>query len=63
VIASGGVGRPEHVREAIAYGKADAVAVAHVLHFHKFTMREIKRHLEDSGLPVRGAPDPLPRAS
>ncbi len=63
VIASGGAGHPGHVGDAITKGHADAVAVAHVLHFNKFTMTDIKNHLRSSGLPVREAPEPLERAS
>jgi imidazole glycerol phosphate synthase subunit HisF len=51
------------VGDAITRGKADAVAVAHILHFNKFTMTDIKNHLRSSGLPVREAPAPLERAS
>ena len=63
VIASGGAGHPGHVGDAITKGQADAVAVAHILHFNKFTMTDIKNHLRSSGLPVREAPEPLERAS
>jgi cyclase len=63
VIASGGAGHPGHVGDAITKGHADAVAVAHVLHFNKFTMTDIKNHLRSSGLPVRETPEPLERAS
>ena len=41
VIASGGCGSVEHVREARNAG-ADAVAVAHCLHYGKFTAREAR---------------------
>ncbi len=63
VIASGGAGRPGHVGDVIISGHADAVAIAHVLHFNKFTMNDIKSHLLSSGIPVRQAPQPLERAS
>jgi cyclase len=63
VIASGGAGHPGHIGDAITKGRADAVAIAHILHFNKFTMVDIKNHLRSSGLPVREAPVPLDRAS
>ena len=63
VIASGGAGHPGHVGDAIAKGRADAVAIAHILHFNEFTMADVKNHLRSSGLPVREAPEPLERAS
>lgn len=34
VIASGGAGRVEHVREVIEVGKADAVSIGSMLHYH-----------------------------
>lgn len=37
VIAAGGAGRVAHVREAIDEGRADAVCVASLLHYHYFT--------------------------
>jgi len=63
VIASGGAGRPGQIGDVIITGRADAVAVAHILHFNKFTMNDIKSHLLSSGIPVRQAPQPLERAS
>src|SRR5207302_2197255 len=42
VIASGGAGHPGHIGDAIAKGRADAVALAHILHFNKFTMTDVK---------------------
>jgi cyclase len=53
VIACGGVGTPEHARQAIVEGGADAVAVASVLHYGRHTIGEIKAHLAQSGVPVR----------
>jgi cyclase len=52
VIACGGVGAPEHARQAIEAG-ADAVAVASVLHYGKHTVGEIKAHLAQCHIPVR----------
>jgi imidazole glycerol-phosphate synthase subunit HisF len=53
VIACGGVGTPEHARQAIVEGGADAVAVASVLHYGRHTIGEIKAHLAQGGVPVR----------
>jgi cyclase len=49
VIASGGIGTCEHVVEA-ARADADAVAMAHVLHYRKLGVEEIRSHAADSGL-------------
>jgi len=53
VIASGGAGELEHLYEAIVAGRADAVLVASIAHFGKFTIRQMKQYLADRGVPVR----------
>ena len=53
VIASGGAGELEHLYEAIAEGKADAVLVASIAHYGKFTIRQMKEYLAGRGVPVR----------
>ena len=55
VIASGGAGRPEHVRDAIARAGADAALVAGILHDGVTTVRAIKDIMRAGGLPVREA--------
>jgi len=52
VIASGGAGTLEHLYEAIADGKADAVLVASVFHFGIHTIAEAKEFLTSKGIPV-----------
>ena len=53
VIASGGAGTLEHLREAIVDGHADAVLVASIAHYGTFTIRQMKEYLAKHGLPVR----------
>jgi cyclase len=53
VIASGGVGRLEHLREGVVEGRADAVLVASLFHFGQHTVPEAKRYLAEQGVPVR----------
>ena len=53
VIASGGAGELEHLSEAILEGHADAVLVASIAHFGKFTIRQMKEHLASKGIEVR----------
>ncbi|RKH00101.1 imidazole glycerol phosphate synthase subunit HisF [Corallococcus praedator] len=53
VIASGGAGRAEHVREALTLGGADAALVAGILHDGLTTVGALKSLLRDSGLPIR----------
>ena len=45
VTACGGAGCVEHIREVLGEGKADAVAMASVLHFGKLTFGEIRKAL------------------
>ena len=56
VIASGGVGRLEHLREGLVEGRADAALVATLFHFGQHTVSEAKRYLHARGVPVRLAP-------
>jgi len=53
VIASGGAGTLEHLYEAITEGHADAVLVASIVHFGKYTIRQIKEYLAERGIPVK----------
>ena len=53
VIASGGAGSPEHMREAIIQGKADAVLAASIFHFGEYRIREVKEFLAGHSIPVR----------
>ncbi len=53
VIASGGVGRLEHLADGFLKGKADAVLAASIFHFKKFTIKEAKHYLKRKGVPVR----------
>ena len=53
VIASGGAGTLEHLYEAITEGHADAVLVASIVHFGKYTIRQMKKYLAKRGIPVK----------
>jgi cyclase len=53
VIASGGVGRLEHLAEGVTEGGADAVLAASIFHFGEHTVGEAKRVMADRGIPVR----------
>jgi len=52
VIASGGAGTLEHLYQAIVDGGADAVLVASIAHFGKFTIRQMKEYLAQRQIPV-----------
>ena len=53
VIASGGAGNLEHLYEALAYGKADAVLAASIFHYREYTVKEAKEYLRSKGIQVR----------
>jgi imidazole glycerol-phosphate synthase subunit HisF len=53
VIASGGAGTLDHFVEAIRDGAASAVLAASVFHFGTFTIREVKTHMAEAGIPIR----------
>ena len=53
VIASGGVGKLDHLAEGVLEGRADAVLAASIFHFGEFTVREAKQHMAKRGIEVR----------
>lgn len=53
VIASGGAGNLEHLREAVDQGRADAVLCASIFHYREYTVREAKEYLLNKGVSVR----------
>jgi cyclase len=55
VIASGGAGSYEHMRQAIQEAGASAVAAASIFHFTQQTPAEAKKVLAAAGIPVRKA--------
>jgi imidazole glycerol-phosphate synthase subunit HisF len=56
VIASGGAGNAEHVRDAFLLAGADAALVAGILHDGLTTVGALKQFLAASGIPVRQGP-------
>lgn len=53
VIASGGAGTLEHLREALVEGRADAALAASIFHFREFTIQQAREYLAAHGVPVR----------
>jgi cyclase len=53
VVASGGVGRLDHLVEGVSEGHASAVLAASIFHFGTFSIREAKEHMAAFGIPVR----------
>lgn len=55
VIASGGCGSPEHMREVLVDGGADAALAASIFHYRQCSIGEAKSYLAAHGVPVREA--------
>jgi cyclase len=53
VIASGGAGNLEHLYDAVASGKADAVLAASIFHYREYTIKEAKEFLRSKEISVR----------
>jgi cyclase len=53
VIASGGVGNPQHIYEGFTKGKADAALAASIFHFGEYTVQDVKEYLRERQIPVR----------
>jgi cyclase len=52
VIASGGAGTMEHIKEAFESG-ADAALAASIFHYKEIDIMDLKRYLSANGIPVR----------
>jgi len=55
VIASGGAGNPEDFMRVLTEGEADAALAASIFHYGTYTVGELKKFLEERGVPVRPA--------
>ncbi|MEO5357870.1 MAG: imidazole glycerol phosphate synthase subunit HisF [Nitrospirae bacterium YQR-1] len=53
VIASGGAGTLQHLYDALAFGKADAVLAASIFHYREYSIREAKEFLNSKGITMR----------
>lgn len=53
VIASGGAGTMEHFYDALTTGKADAALAASLFHYKELEINELKKYLDEKGVPVR----------
>ena len=52
VIASGGAGTMEHIKDAFDHG-ADAALAASIFHYREIDIMDLKRYLSANGIPVR----------
>jgi len=53
IIASGGAGSFDHIKDCIVQCNVDAIATAHLLHYNKLSIPEIKDQLYREGIKVR----------
>lgn len=53
VIASGGMGALDDISAVVNSAHADAVAMAHVLHYGQFTVNEVRQYCIEQHIPVR----------
>ena len=53
VIASGGAGTYEHFRDVFTTGKADAALAASIFHYREMRIMDLKKYLNEEGIPVR----------
>lgn len=53
VIASGGVGKLQHLSDGVLTGHADAVLAASIFHFGDFSIQQAKAFMAAQGIPVR----------
>ena len=53
VVASGGAGHSDHLRDAFLVAHADAAIVAGMIHTREWTIPQIKADLRAAGIPVR----------
>ncbi|MFO7310811.1 MAG: imidazole glycerol phosphate synthase subunit HisF [Bacillota bacterium] len=53
IVASGGAGTMEHLRDGLLIGRADAVLAASIFHFRQVEIRALKEYLRQAGIPVR----------
>ena len=53
VIASGGIGKPEHFYDGFKIGLASAALAASIFHYGEYSISEVKQYLDSKDIPVR----------
>jgi len=53
VVASGGAGKPEHLKDVLTEGHADAALIASMVHIRGYRVEELKEYLHSFSIPVR----------
>ena len=52
VVVASGAGNLEHIKEVISYAKPSGIAIASILHYDKFSIKEIKDYLRKNNIEV-----------
>ncbi|MDX9742196.1 MAG: imidazole glycerol phosphate synthase cyclase subunit [Arcobacteraceae bacterium] len=52
VVVASGAGKLEDIKELINYAKPSGVAIASLLHYDKYTVKDIKEYLRNNGIKV-----------
>jgi cyclase len=55
VVASGGCGSPEHIRQVLVDTDADAALAASIFHYNEYSIQQTKQYLAEHHVPVRRA--------
>lgn len=53
VIAAGGMGNAQHLVDVVRHGKADAIAMASVLHYDRLSLEDLRKTGMEQGISVR----------
>lgn len=53
IIASGGAGSLEDIKDVLTKGKADAALAASIFHYKKYTINDVKKYLKKNNVEVR----------
>ncbi len=53
IIASGGAGSLEDIRDVLTKGKADAALAASIFHYKQYSINDVKKYLKRNGIEVR----------
>ncbi len=53
IIASGGAGNMQHIRDTFIHGKADAALAASIFHFKEIAIPDLKNYLKKEGISIR----------
>ncbi len=53
VIAAGGMGEEKHLLEVVQIGRADAVAMASVLHYDRISLNKVREYARENRISVR----------